>query len=202
MTGRSRVSLVGVLALLLAVTGCARADTTSTVATGGHRPSVVRGAAAPAAPVRRTCRAAQLRLVVARSGSVMSQPFADLEIRDTAATPCLLRGYPAIAAWGHHGWTRRPGTQLVRLGLVLHHGLYERRDPGPHPVVVGPHHPGLFSIGTATAYQGGLHPIMIDRLVVVLPGVRTPLRVHLSLVATRPSGARIPVGVTAVCPSR
>ena len=147
-------------------------------------------------PALRVCQAKQLRLAVGASGSVMSQPFADLALTNTGTSPCVLRGYPRIAVWGHGGWQHPFPT--VRERIVTHHGLYERRDPGPHRIVVRPHHNAYFSIGTATAYQGGLHMITLTRLAVTVPGVPVTRALSIRLNATRPPGRPIPIGITAV----
>jgi hypothetical protein len=89
----------------------------------------------------------------------------------------------------------------VALAISVHHGLYERADPGPRRVVLRPHHEVFFSIGTATAFQGGLHPILLTRLIAVLPGTHVPLTVPIHLLASRPPGRRIPVGITAITAS-
>ena len=70
--------------------------------------------------------------------------------------------------------------------------------PARTAVVVRPHHNAYFSIGTATAYQGGLHIIALTRLGVTLPGVPVTKALPISLNATRPPGRPIPIGITAV----
>lgn len=143
------------------------------------------------------CPAKLLRMTVDASGSVMSQPFADIALTNTGPSPCLLRGYPRLAVWGHPGWQHSP-SPTVRERIVTQHGLYERRDPGPHLVVVRPHHNAYFSIGTATAYQGGLHIITLTRLAVGLPGLPDTKALSFRLNATRPPRRPIPIGITAV----
>ena len=80
-------------------------------------------------------------------------------------------------------------------------GLYERTDPGPHRIVLRPRRPAYFSIGTATAYQGGLHPITLTRLTVVLPGTHVRKTLSINLLASRPARGKIPVGITAITAS-
>jgi hypothetical protein len=133
---------------------------------------------------------------VALTGSVMSQPFVDIAVTNLGTASCLLKGYPRIEAWGHAG--TKDATQSDRLSLRIRHGVYERTDHGPRRIVLQPHDAAFFSVGTGTAYQGGLHPIMIKRLAVTLPGTRTPKMLSISLIATRPVGRRIPVGITAL----
>src|SRR5262249_45624055 len=136
---------------------------------------------APAASYLR-CQADEIRLSVALTDSLMSQPFSDIALTNTGTTPCVLSGYPHL--------TSRPA-------MAVHHGLYEREDPGPHAVLIRPNHDAFFSVGTAAAYQGGRHPITLRRLTVVLPGTHVAKTVTIHLLATRPPGTRIPVGITA-----
>jgi hypothetical protein len=131
------------------------------------------------------------------TGAEMSQPFSDIAVTNTTAASCVLRGYPRIHVWGHQGW-QHSRTPTVRLGILVNHGIYERVDQGPHRVEIRPHHEAFFSIGTATAYQGGLHIITLTRLAVVLPGTNVSKTLTISLPATRPPGRRIPLGITAV----
>lgn len=126
----------------------------------------------------------------------MSQPFADISVTNTGAASCVLTGYPRIEAWGHEGL--QDTARLVRLDILIHHGLYERADQGPRRVVVQPHHAAYFSVGTGAAYQGGAHPIVITRLSVTLPGTQSARTLSIDLIATRPLGRSIPVGITAV----
>jgi hypothetical protein len=127
----------------------------------------------------------------------MSQPFSDIAVTNTAAASCVLRGYPRIQVWGHKGW-QYSRTPTMRQGVLVHHGIYERVDQGPHRVVVRPHHEAFFSIGTGTAYQGGLHMLTLTRLSVILPGTHISKTLSIGLLATRPPGRRIPLGITAV----
>jgi hypothetical protein len=130
------------------------------------------------------------------TGSAMSQPFADIAVTNRGSTSCSLEGYPHIEAWGHPG---TPGATISqRLNIRVRHGIYERTDPGPRRVILHPHDVAFFSVGTGTAYQGGLHPFVIERLAVTLPDARAPQMVSVDLVATRPVGRRIPVGITAL----
>jgi hypothetical protein len=133
---------------------------------------------------------------VVLTGSVMSQPFADVAVTNRGTTSCLLKGYPRIEAWGHAG--TQDASHSKRLGIRVRHGIYERTDPGPRRVVLHPDDSAFFSVGTGTAYQGGLHPIVIERLAVTLPDAQTPTTLAVDLVATRPVGRSIPVGITAL----
>lgn len=145
-----------------------------------------------------TCHADRTRIAVALTGSTMSQPFADISVTNTGAASCVLRGYPQIEAWGHEGL--QDTARSVRLDILIHHGIYERADQGPRRVIVQPQRAAFFSVGTGAGYQGGAHPIVISRLVVTLPGTHSPRTLSLNLIATRPVGRSIPVGITAVRP--
>ncbi len=124
----------------------------------------------------------------------MSQPFLVIALANRATKRCRLRGYPAIGAWGH-----RADQPVTRLTLAVRHGsIYQRQDPGAHRVVLGAHGAAWFSLGTATAYDGGRDPYLITRLTVTAPGAATPIPLRVNLLATAPAGAAIPVGVTAV----
>jgi hypothetical protein len=135
---------------------------------------------------------------VALTGSVASQPFSDIALINTGTKPCVLSGYPRIEVRGVRGSDQ---ATTVPLAVAVHHGLYERKDPGPHRVVLRPRHRAFFSIGTATAYQGGLHPVTLRRLTVVLPGTHVPQALSVNLLASGPAGGKIPVGITAVTAS-
>ena len=135
---------------------------------------------------------------MALTGSVASQPFSDVALTNNTTTSCSLSGYPRIETWGIRGSGQ---ARTVPLTISVHHGLYERTDPGPHRVVLRPKHDAYFSIGTATAYQGGLHPITLTRLTVILPGTHLPQTLSIDLLASGPARANIPVGITAVTAS-
>lgn len=137
---------------------------------------------------------------MALTGSVMSQPFADIVVTNRGTTSCVLDGYPGIEAWGHAGSKDAPRSHQLR--ILVRHLVYERTDHGPRHVILQPAGAAFFSVGTGTAYQGGLHPISIRRLVVTLPGTHTPKMLAIDLLATRPVAQRIPVGVTALRPDR
>jgi hypothetical protein len=145
------------------------------------------------------CRAADVRVSVAKTASVMSQPFSDIALTSNRTTTCAISGYPRIRARGFLGEDRH-GEPLA-LAISVHHGMYERVDPGPRRAVLRPHHPLFFSVGTATAYQGGLHPIMLTQLIAVLPGTHVPITVPIDLLATKPQDRKIPVGITAITAS-
>jgi hypothetical protein len=68
-------------------------------------------------------------------------------------------------------------------------------------VVVRPQGRVFFSIGTATAYQGGRHILILTRLSVGLPRTRSLNAVQIDLPATRFPGRKIPIGITAITAS-
>lgn len=143
------------------------------------------------------CRGSHTRIAVALTGSNMSQPFADIVVTNTGPVACVLRGYPRVRAWGHHGWNS-DGLSSARLPIRVRHGIYERTDRGPRRIMIRPGQHVFFSVGTATAYQGGLHIITITRFAVTLPGTDRPKPLPIDMPATRPPRRKIPVGITAV----
>ena len=169
-----------------------RAQAPHTKPTVSIRPE--RSSTVPSAAPRR-CHADQLRLAVALSASVASQPFDDISITNSGARACALIGYPRVAFAGHRGFSDQPApTEPV--AIRVRHRIYERFDPGPHVVVVPPQHRAFFSVGTADAYDGPL--FTLTRLTVIVPGTRSPTTLRVSLDANGPPGSRIPVGVTAI----
>ncbi len=188
-------------ALAAATTGCSRSHTPE--ASGPSEGPAPSSSASTSAIPRRAltplprCRADDVGLSVAQTGSVASQPFSDIALTNTGTTPCALSGYPRIEARGVLG----SRATTVPLAIAVHHGLYERTDPGPHRIALRPRHDAFFSIGTATAYQGGLHPITLRRLTVVLPGTQLRNLLSINLLSSRPVRGKIPVGITAVTAS-
>jgi Protein of unknown function (DUF4232) len=134
---------------------------------------------------------------VVLTASAMSQPFADISVTNSGTAACLLRGYARITAWGHVGG----GARATRLGILVHHGIYERADRGPRRVTLEPGEAGYLSVGTATAFQGGRHPIAVTRLSVTLPDDAVARPLVIDLLASRQPGGRIPVGITAMRPA-
>jgi hypothetical protein len=151
----------------------------------------------PDADQTQSCRADQMRLTVAQHGSMMSQPFMDLAVTNTGADSCVLSGYPSIRVRGHRGRPGEPST-AAHMVISVRHGTYERVDRGPRRLVLRPQRRAFFSMGTATAYQGGRHPIALTELVVVLPGTRIAKTLPIDMIATRPADRSIPIGITAV----
>jgi photosystem II stability/assembly factor-like uncharacterized protein len=147
----------------------------------------------------RWCRTSDLRARVQTFGSVMSQPFMDIALRNAGATACALRGYASLDAFGAHS-----GAANHRLDVdVRHRDSYERADPGPHRVVLRPLQRALLSIGTAAAYQGGAHLFEIDRLSLRIPHTGGPITLSgLQLYASAPRHRPIPVSLTAVYAGR
>lgn len=160
--------------------------------TAGRRTSSPKGPSPKPTP---RCRADQLRLAVALSGSTMSQPFVDISITNSGARACVLTGYPQVVAAGHRGFLDQPAP-AVPVAISVHHGIYERVDPGPHQVLVPPRHHVFFSIGTGDAYEGPL--FTLTRLTITLPGTRSPKVLTVGLLANGPLGGKIPVGITAI----
>lgn len=198
------LSLGGTIIAALAVTSTAcsahQALDTANGATQGSAASASSTAAHHVSTrVVPRCRAADVRMSVAKTASEMSQPFSDIALTSNRTTPCALSGYPRIGVRGFLGEDHR-GEPLA-LGISVGHGLYERADPGPSRVLLQPGHEVFFSIGTATAYQGGLHLITLTRLIAVLPGTHVPLTVPINLLASRLPGRKIPVGITAITAS-
>lgn len=148
---------------------------------------------APASPTvspspTSACSGTHLRARIAVQGSEMSQPFIVVELRNTATVACTLRGYPALTARSDSG----------PMQIRVQHGVYERVDPGPHTVTLRPGGTTAFAVGTATAYGGGAHLIMLRELMITVPGDTTPIRLPVTgMAASGPPGAAIPVGVTA-----
>jgi hypothetical protein len=188
---RRSIAVLGV-AVAVTITGCASQTSDRPISAAGP-PTVVDKVGMVAA---RTCRVRQLHPSVMVSGSVMSQPFVTVALRNRTARPCRLGGYPALRASGH----ARAGPSR-RLVIQMHRGsIYERTDPGPRRLVLPPHGAVSFSVGTGTAYQGGKHLLTITRLEVTPPGGSTSFPVRVQMYATRPRGEPIPVGVTALEP--
>jgi photosystem II stability/assembly factor-like uncharacterized protein len=150
-------------------------------------------------PIRRhvpRCTSDQLRVWVRDSGSVMSQPYARIALRNVGSTACTVRGYPRITAWGVPVGDDDDDV-VTRLTLDVRPGaFYEARDRGPQRIGLRPGSRAVFSVGTGTAYSARL--MEIQRLDVELPGTGGVFGVPLGLYATAPPGKRIPVAVTAI----
>jgi hypothetical protein len=157
-----------------------------------RRPAHVQPSGPSAAP---TCLSGHLHAVMIGGGSVASQPFATIALRNVGANACSLIGYPAIAAYGHP----RGGGPDHRLQIRLRDGaIYERPDPGSHVVIVAAGGHASFTIGTALAYQGGAHIIFITQFEITPPGSHAAIALRLLLPASRPAGKAIPIAVTAL----
>lgn len=137
------------------------------------------------------CHGSDLTGRVEVSESVMSQPFVDVALVNTGTAPCELSGYPDVAVWGHP--VGEPGSPPM--AIAVNHLVYERPDPGPTRLLLDPGDAALFSLGTGTAYQGGLHPLVVTHVFVRLVSGTVPISVRMY--ATGPSGRPVPVGVTA-----
>ncbi|MCW2792442.1 MAG: hypothetical protein JWO76_1540 [Nocardioides sp.] len=188
MEKRRRHRWVATLPALLALAACGPAPSS---------PEPGPPAAHAATATVPVCRPEQVTLRVQYAGGEMSQPFLDVAIRNRGDRSCLLRGYPTVRARGRSGSS---GGSTPR-DLAVHHGLYERPDPGPARVVLRPGGSAVFSIGTATAYDGGQH-LTLTRLSVALPWSAAPLALRVQLPATRPVGRPVPLGITAIAAPR
>lgn len=179
------------IAATITLAGCAGQDAGSPDASTTSSVGVGHAAHPPV----QACRATRLEPRVVDAGSVMSQPFVTIALRNDGPGVCRLRGYPDVVAYGQPdgaGPSRRLGIR-VRNGSI-----YERPDRGPRNVVLLPHEAAVFSVGTATAYDGGAHLITVTRLGITPPGDTVSLSLRVDLAASHPRGKPIPVGVTAV----
>ncbi|MGH3599715.1 MAG: DUF4232 domain-containing protein [Pseudonocardiaceae bacterium] len=136
------LSLSGTLFAALAVTTTACSTHQSPHVANGttHPPSAPTSFATTQGVSTRVvprCRAADVRMSVAKTAAVMSQPFSDISITNTRKHACVLIGYPGIAVAGHRGFPDQPAP-AVPVGITVRHRIYERVDPGPHPVLVRP----------------------------------------------------------------
>jgi hypothetical protein len=188
--------LLAFVAAAVILNGCTTGGSPSTY---NDRPSALATSAAPptTTPASRppdACRAEQLRVRAVIGGSVASQPFETIALRNAGGRACSLDGYPTITAYGHHS-----GGVEHRLRIRLRDGaIYERTDPGPHVITLARGQRASFSLGTEGAYQGGAHPILITRVAVAPPRCSATTTLSLRMLATRPVGRAIPVGVTAL----
>lgn len=148
-----------------------------------------------AGPPARPCAAEHLAVRVVTGASVMSQPFDVVAFRNVGPSRCSLSGYPGLSAY-----TLRDGDELKVWASVRHGSIYERNDPGVHVVNVAPGREAWFAIGTATAYQGGLDLVSINRMIVYPPGSAIGIPTMLGFEASRPVGQAYPITVTAVYP--
>jgi photosystem II stability/assembly factor-like uncharacterized protein len=141
-----------------------------------------------------TCRSRQLTARISTTGSVMSQPFATIALRNHSPHRCTLRGYPRLTGFGHVAH-----APISRLAIRPRQGsIYERDDPGPHTVLLATNQVATFDVGTGTAYQGGLHLLTITRLAITPPGDTSPLTLHPRMYASHWPGAPVPFGITAL----
>jgi len=124
----------------------------------------------------------------------MSQPVADIAVTNTGTTACALKGYPQLKAWGSEGL--KATDRAFRLGIHIHHGVYERANNEPRRVLIEPGESAFFSVGTGTAFRGGRQMFTISRLAVTLPGTHLARTVRVHLPATSPRERPFPVGIT------
>jgi hypothetical protein len=141
-----------------------------------------------------TCRSRELTPRVAVFGSMASQPFVTITLRNHGSRTCKLRGYPGVEVVGHGESTPDSGMAVdLRRGSI-----YERSDPGPHRVLLRPGALASFNVGTGTAYDGGRDLLTLTRLIITPPGNRATVSLAVQMHASRFAGRPIPVGVTAV----
>jgi hypothetical protein len=137
------------------------------------------------------CQSDQLAASVVDGGSVASQPYAVIGLRNVSGSACLLDGYPAITATGYP--RSDPGASGPLRIAVTDGALYSRPDPGPGEVIVEAGGWANFSLGTGTGYD--------DQYIVTAVGIAVPgggtLALDLTIWAGAPAGQDIPVGVTA-----
>lgn len=124
----------------------------------------------------RTCEGSQLSTTIAGRDSVTSQPFVDVQLRNSGTRLCRLRGYPRIS----DSTADRASRQLN--GLRVRHRVYVWRSERIRPVLLGPGGSAYFTIESATAYDGPV--FTIHNLVATLPGTRTRLLIHVDLQAS------------------
>lgn len=185
------------IGIAIGLSGCASTTPAGTAAPTGATTVINSGGT----PATRTCPAGHLRpkLVTSASGSTMSQPFVTIALRNRSADACRLVGYPALAAFGHGALGHGKSDPSRRLGIHLRRGsIYERTDPGPRRLVVPPYGTVSFTVGTATAYQGGAHLLIITRFDITLTGETAAIPVRVQMYASGPRDKPIPVGVTAL----
>jgi hypothetical protein len=183
MLMRSIASIV-LVTWLLAACGSEQPSTPTAGATP-HR--------SPSASAHR-CHHDQLSPSLRATGSTMSQPFVTVALRNDAAEPCSMKGYPALAAFGH-----APGGPTQRLPIEIHRGsVYEREDPGARTVVLPSQGAAVFTVGTATAYGGADGRLAITSLRVAVPHTAGTFAVPVNLDASSPARRPVPVRVTAL----
>lgn len=189
----SRAAVV-IVPMVLGLAGCGSTSPNATPAAGdSHTSSPHPPAATQVSHAGHSCQVRQLRARVATSGSEASQPFATIALTNRGSRSCTLRGYPGLAAFGH----AESETADKRLAIRTTHIIYERVDRGPRLVVVRPAEAASFSVGTATAYDGGVHLVTITALHIIVPGTAAPITLQMDMLASGPEGRPIPVGVTA-----
>jgi hypothetical protein len=137
------------------------------------------------------CRASQLTASIARRGSTASAPFLIVTLRNSAAGPCTLSGYPGVAVY--------TAASTAPVPIAIQHGTYERPDPGPHMVQLPAGGLASFALGTSTAYSGGMN-VTITKITIRLSDRDTtavPVNIPGGLGATSNQSAPLPVGITA-----
>lgn len=162
--------------------GCGQGDA-SNASAGQQTAAAAQASSTPSpadTPVGR-CATAVLEPRVVQSGSTGSAPFVTVGLRNGSDRACEVAGYPQLTG---------------RLLRERRGSLYEREDPGVHPVTLEPGDSAVFHVGTATAYDAPAPTI--TKLRFRLPDTLGTYVVPVHLETSRPPMRRIPVGVTAL----
>jgi len=133
------------------------------------------------------CTTTALHASLSTTGSMASQPYSVVALKNTGPAPCALNGYPTVTFITAAG---------ARIATVVTNGpLFEVPDPGATDVVLGAGDSAWFAIGTGTANGG---PVTNLPYAMVSWGSQSPLKVKVDL-AGNAAKARdpIPAGVTA-----
>lgn len=129
----------------------------------------------------------------------MEQPFIAVIVTNTGAAMCALDGYPVVAMIGNTvARNGAPTESSHRLAERVHHGIYERPDPGPHRVELAHGQYALFYVGTQIG--AGAHLVVIHQIQVTVSSGTAHRTVTLSgrgLAADEEPGQPVSIGVTA-----
>jgi hypothetical protein len=151
----------------------------------------------PTVTQAKLCTGTRLSAEVTGQGSMASQPWAVIALTNTSGSPCELNGYPRLAATGYPG---NGPAAIGPLNIDVRNGsIMERTDPGPGRITLAPHATASFAIGTGTAYDT-LYTVAQVR--VMVSGDQTGVLVTVNMSASAPTGAPIPIGVTALVAGR
>jgi hypothetical protein len=133
------------------------------------------------------CTTSGVQASVTASGSVASQPFAAVAVKNTGSAVCTLSGYPVVT------FTSATGTGIP--SVASHGSTYEVSDPGPTDVTIGPGDSAHFTLGTVTAAGGS---VVAMPYALVSWGTGAPVQVRVDLAGSgAKDGDPIPVTITA-----